>query len=931
MLKLCIMNIEKLVYQLVDNPEDPIVNFYLAWEYEKLEHYGGALSHYLRCAEYSVNETVENIDLVYESLIRIAICFAKLGKRYHSEEVWLQHAISLMPNRPEAYWKISVLYESEGNWQACYTMACLGLNACKYANVSLKTDIGYKGEYALVFQKALSAWWLGKAKEARKLFFGLPEWYNIQDEWYLKIIQNNMSSLGMGINIYLPNYKREKYPSLRFKFDGADLIDTTYSSGLQDLFVISILNGKRNGFYLEIGSGDPIKGNNTYLLETKFGWAGVGIEKDEKYIQPYNNTRANKVVCKDATAINYDKLLTALQLPTDIDYLQIDCEPPGVSYEVLLNIPLEKYRFAVITFEHDYYADVYKKYRALSRQYLKSYGYIPVVYDACFHSDKTFEDWWVHPDLVSPAMIAIMQSNLNEYTYVEDHLLTPFSGLVASELDESDNVIPEDKFFENNVRSWWLLKDGEFVDHQYVDPIENTLDWGDMLTRGDGFRQSVIDETFRRKVYEEFVAVEEGDVVVDFGASAGPFIASIRHKRPSKMYCVEASPDIFYKLQKNCPDAVCVQAAIYPENGRQEVKGVMTFDETYARITDTVRFKTFVERYGIKKINFLKTDCENGEYEIFNSGNIDWILKNVQKISGEFHLRDKEEKNKFHEFKNTYLKEFTNFKILTAGGKDITHEIWIPDFINMYYYFYLYIDNSDNFERPFDWGKLPREVSESIDIEFRNPDIYQEWRKIQEGDIVVDIGASVGPFTKIAAEKGASKIFTVEPSKNLMNAIRNNTISYKDKIVYVNKAISNSPNVREESVVFLDEEAYDAITFKDFIKENNIEKIDFLKIDCEGGEYSIFTEENLEFLKNNVNMIVAEFHLRYSFLDQRNKFIKVRDNILPKFSNYKIISCKYQPIQPGHNIDLTEYMQDNDFVMNYQQEFLVYIQNTIHK
>ena len=38
----------------------------------------------------------------------------------------------------------------------------------------------------------------------------------------------------------------------------------------QDLFVLSVLNHKRNGTFLEIGSNHPITVNNTFLLENEY-------------------------------------------------------------------------------------------------------------------------------------------------------------------------------------------------------------------------------------------------------------------------------------------------------------------------------------------------------------------------------------------------------------------------------------------------------------------------------------------------------------------------------------------------------------------------------------------------------------------------------------------------------------------------------------
>ena len=39
----------------------------------------------------------------------------------------------------------------------------------------------------------------------------------------------------------------------------------SYSQSAQDIFVLSVLDQKRDGTYLEIGSSVPVDNNNTYL------------------------------------------------------------------------------------------------------------------------------------------------------------------------------------------------------------------------------------------------------------------------------------------------------------------------------------------------------------------------------------------------------------------------------------------------------------------------------------------------------------------------------------------------------------------------------------------------------------------------------------------------------------------------------------------
>ena len=44
---------------------------------------------------------------------------------------------------------------------------------------------------------------------------------------------------------------------LKHRFSGYTKVFQNYSQAYQDLFVLSMLNGKKNGKYVEIGSNDP--------------------------------------------------------------------------------------------------------------------------------------------------------------------------------------------------------------------------------------------------------------------------------------------------------------------------------------------------------------------------------------------------------------------------------------------------------------------------------------------------------------------------------------------------------------------------------------------------------------------------------------------------------------------------------------------------
>lgn len=199
--------------------------------------------------------------------------------------------------------------------------------------------------------------------------------------------------------------------SFKAPFPGFEQVETSFSQAGQDLFVISMLQGKKNGTYLEIGCNDPVYSSNTLNLEKIFGWRGISIDIQASQVSKFNSVRGNLARVCDATTADYVALLHEAGIyALDIDYASVDCEPSSNTFAALKRLPLDTHRFAVLTYEHDSYVSGPEfKYR--SREYLESKGYILVVGNVSASSTNSdFEDWWVHPDLVDATTIDKIRS-----------------------------------------------------------------------------------------------------------------------------------------------------------------------------------------------------------------------------------------------------------------------------------------------------------------------------------------------------------------------------------------------------------------------------------------------------------------------------------------------------------------------------------------
>jgi len=199
-------------------------------------------------------------------------------------------------------------------------------------------------------------------------------------------------------------------------------LQKTYSEKQQDLWIaLSVLPGKHDGYFVDVGSSDGVIDSNTKLLE-EMGWKGVCIDPFPKnmssrtcqlFRQPVFSVSGKRVSFRAAgmaggitetlditsaepnvqqsPVVNFvtatlDEVLEKANAPSRIDFMSIDVE--GAEYEALRGLSLDKYRVEAFAIEHN---NEHPK-RELIRQRLESKGYTLV-------RSWYREDWYVLHDL----------------------------------------------------------------------------------------------------------------------------------------------------------------------------------------------------------------------------------------------------------------------------------------------------------------------------------------------------------------------------------------------------------------------------------------------------------------------------------------------------------------------------------------------------
>lgn len=903
-----------LLQNMIYDTYDEVKNILLAEQYFSQQQYASALTFFLKVCDNSKNN-----DIIYECLIKIAKCFGRLGRRPASEETAFLNAVNFQPHRPEAYLALSNYYTYYGKWTEAYNFATIGYSNRVNKKVTI-TNIEYKGDYIFLYILALSSNKLGRIEESRKRFLELAEKHSGELVGsYKETTKQAVAILGNARPLTF-KYVKSLGNKLKVKFSGYENIGYNYAQVFQDMFVLSMLNGKREGTYLEIGSGDPFVNSNTALLEFDFGWKGLSIEIKADEVDKFKKARKNTVLQADALKLDYVSMLSQHNLPSEIDYLQLDCEPAEATYEILTKIPFDKYKFAVITYEHDNYATLDKIYKEKSRKFLELLGYKLVISNVGRNNVDDFEDWWVHPDLVDNNIIDLMLDttdsvkNMNDYIFIDEK----FNKKLFSNVNKS-NFITNPKLANFPIVNFISLKDSP----DRTQSIKNLL-----TTNNIKFRPHIV------KRYAEGDCNILGEGIYRLKTdSKGALVA---HFKVLKDWYNTTQEEYAFV----CEDDISLETIDYWDFTWDEFINSLPVDWEFVQL---MQLKERIVEFRLRTRDFF--DWSAGAY----------IVKRdyVKRLLDKYYYDDS-----LHIHTGNMLPIAEN--VLFWGlGRTYTIPLFVEDYNKLgtsgsdkaspqveQYYYNIHVNSRNSVldwwktkgcvvdlrflltppESGIDWGNVPYDYKLFFFREMFVNRVYEELASVQEGDIVMDIGSNVGSFTYSILEKNPKHVYCIEPSKDLFPTLVKNT--NRPNVTQLNKAISDvNDNYKELTddikISNYTDNHYEAITFDKVIKDFGIEKVDFMKIDCEGGEYYVFTEDNYDFIMNNVKNIAGEWHI-WGADDLKDKFKKFRDLYLKNHKDFLVLDLQ-------HN-NITNSIFDNDFVDNfaktsYVSQFMVYMRN----
>lgn len=261
------------------------------------------------------------------------------------------------------------------------------------------------------------------------------------------------------------------------------------------------------------------------------------------------------------------------------------------------------------------------------------------------------------------------------------------------------------------------------------------------------------------------------------------------------------------------------------------------------------------ERVKESLLNKNITECNPFYYIYWLDLNKSWINKYIfgtYKTDNEDYLKfinwlnDKYAKNEFYEIdvNNAII------KIPKPLLKD--YKCFKAEFLDIIMPYLVQNTNQPFLEGPYEYGNV----------------------KLNEGDVVLDLGANFGLFSSLASSKNC-EVYTFEPTPITVNEYLLRLEKECENIHIINKAVSNVSG-RELFNYFKDNSScnklfdgnsdnselifVDTITVDDFVHQNNISNINFIKADIEGAERLMLLGAKETLKEYGPNLAICYYH-----------------------------------------------------------------------
>ena len=192
------------------------------------------------------------------------------------------------------------------------------------------------------------------------------------------------------------------------------------------------------------------------------------------------------------------------------------------------------------------------------------------------------------------------------------------------------------------------------------------------------------------------------------------------------------------------------------------------------------------------------------------------------------------------------------------------------------------------------WYEIENGIKIYLDL--TNPDVWDliqgkdDEREIKEiflsninnGDIVIDVGANFGEYSLIASKKTKiGRVIAIEPLRENVERLKKNFLLNKlSNYEVIESAVGNEskkmplykkndnvgygfldPTINEKQLIQTTEITVE--TIDDIISSRKIKKVNMLKIDVEGFEYEVLLGCKNSFKENKIEKIICEIHLQY--------------------------------------------------------------------